>query len=135
MSQANIDLVKRSIDALNEHDLDRAVSELPDDFVLDWSNSIGPYKNVYEGTDRIREFWTLFVEAFDEFAWEPQEIIQIDESRVIFVNRTTVRGSGSGVETQATGVQLWVFEGGVPRSSSLFQTKDEAMAAAGLGGD
>jgi hypothetical protein len=39
---------------------------------------------------------------------------------------------GRGVEAPATGASLWTISGGVTRSLKLFQSKGEALEAAGL---
>ena len=49
MSQENVEIVRRVFDAVNRGDFDAAMEPAADDFVLDWSNSIGPAKGVYRG--------------------------------------------------------------------------------------
>jgi SnoaL-like domain len=103
-----------------------------DDFKMDWSNSIGPLKGVYRGREEVVNFWRSFIDAFESVRWDPEEIIDVDESRVIVVNHVRVRGRGSGVAVEGTGVQLWTISGGEARSMKLFQSKGEALEAAGL---
>lgn len=129
MAEWQREYVTRMIEALNDKDAERALGGLPDDFVMDWSNSIGPLKGVYAGQDELRQVWSSFSDAFESFEWEPQEYVEVDEARLIVVNTARVRGLGSGVEVTGTGAQLWTFEDGVPRSFKLYQTKEEAMEA------
>ena len=42
------------------------------------------------------------------------------------------RGRGSGVEVDAVGAQLWTIHDGKAQSVKLYQSKDDALAAAGL---
>jgi hypothetical protein len=56
----------------------------------------------------------------------------VDEARVIVVNRVQMRGRGSGVEVDATGVQLWTITDGKAQRVKLYQSKAEALEAAGL---
>ena len=78
------------------------------------------------------ELWKSFLEAWDEIQWEPQEIIELDEARLILVDHVRMRGRGSGVQVEATGVQLWTITDGKARSVKLYQSKREALEAAGL---
>ena len=132
MSRENVEIVRRAIDATNRRDIDGALEAAADDFQMDWSNSIGPLKGVYRGREEVVNFWRSFIDAFESVRWDPEEIIDVDESRVIVVNHVRVRGRGSGVAVEGTGVQLWTISGGEARSMKLFQSKGEALEAAGL---
>ena len=131
MSQENIDLVRRTIDLFNRREIDRALETAHEDFEMDWSNSIGPLKGVYRGHEGVVKLWESFLEAWDEIRWDPQEIIELDETRLIVVNHVRMRGRGSGVEVEATGVQIWTITDGKGRSMKLYQSKREALEAAG----
>jgi ketosteroid isomerase-like protein len=132
MSQENVDLVRRVFDSFNRRDLDAAIEAAADDFEVDWSNSIGPAKGVYRGEQQVRELWTSLFESFDEVRWDAEEIIEVDESRVIVVNHIRMRGRGSGVEVDALGVQLWTITDGTARSVKLYQSKADALEAVGM---
>jgi ketosteroid isomerase-like protein len=131
MSQENVELVRRAIDFFNRGEIDRALEDTDDDFEMDWSNSIGPLKGVYRGRRQVLELWASFWEAWQEVRWDPEEIIDVDETRVILVNHVRMRGKGSGVEVDATGVQLWTIGDGKGQSVKLYQSKEDALAATG----
>jgi ketosteroid isomerase-like protein len=128
----NVEIVKATIDSLNRKDLDQAVKAAHEDFEADWSNSIAPHRGVYRGRERARELFEAFLEAWDEFHWDPQELVEVDEARVVVVSRVRGRGRGSGVEVDATGAQLWTITGGKVRSVKLYQSKAEALEAVGV---
>src|SRR4051794_38970039 len=74
MSQENVELLRRTVDAINRGDIDGALKDAADDFEVDWSNAIGPgRRGVHSGKDAAREFWRSFVEAFDELRWDFEE--------------------------------------------------------------
>ena len=127
-----MEIVRRVFDSINRADIDGALEAAADDFEVDWSNSIGPAKGIYRGKEQVRKVWTSFVEAFDVFRWDAEEIIEVDESRVIAVNHVRMRGRGSGIEVDAVGAQLWTIREGIGRSIKLYQSKAEALEAAGL---
>jgi ketosteroid isomerase-like protein len=132
MSPENVEIVRGVIGLWNLGDVDGALEWATDDFEMDWSNSIGPAKGIYRGKEQVREFTASFIEAFDEMRWEPEEIIEVDESRLIVVNHVRMRGRGSGVEVDAVGAQLWTIRDGKGRRVKLYQSKADALAAAEL---
>jgi ketosteroid isomerase-like protein len=132
MSQENVELVRGAIDSINRRDLDQAIEAAHDDFEADWSNSIAPHGGVYRGREQARVLIEAFLEAWDEFHWDPQEIIEVDEAWVLVVNRVRGRGRGSGVAVDAIGAQLWTIAGGKVRGIKLYQSKADALEAAGL---
>jgi ketosteroid isomerase-like protein len=132
MSQENVELVRGAIDSINRRDLDQAIEAAHDDFEADWSNSIAPHGGVYRGREQARVLIEAFLEAWDEFHWDPQEIIEVDEARLLVVNRVRGRGRGSGVAVDAIGAQLWTIAGGKVRGIKLYQSKADALEAAGL---
>ena len=132
MSQENVDLVRRTIDYFNRGEIDQALEATHEDFEMDWSNSIGPLKGVYRGRRQVLELWGTFFDAWQEVRWDPEEMIDVDDTRVILVNHVHMRGKGSGIQVDATGVQLWTFREGRGVSVKLFQTKEDACEAAGF---
>ena len=133
MSQENVEIVRRAIAALNRRGIDQVLTEADDDFVIDWSNSIGPAKGVYRGEAEIRRFWRDLEDAFDVIEVRPPEFIEIGDDRVMIVGRTRVRGRGSGVSTEVAGAQLWTIRAtGKLGRIELYQSKAEALEAAGL---
>ena len=55
MSQENVELVRRAIDAINRGNFLMATEYTVDDFEMDWSNSIGPLSGVYRGPEQVNE--------------------------------------------------------------------------------
>ncbi len=117
------------IDLFNRKEVERALDVANEEFVMDWSNSIGPLSGIYRGKDGARELWTAFTDAWDEWSWEPQEVLELDDDRVLVVNRIRARGRGSGAHVDAVGVQVWTFRNGRATFVKLFQTKEEALKA------
>ena len=132
MSEGNTELVRRTIDLWNARDIDQALEELADDCEMDWSNSIGPLKGIYRGREGVLKLWMSFLDAWDTVHWDPEDIIEVDDTRVVVVNHVRMRGRGSGVDVDATGVQLWTIETGKAQRIKLYQSKSDALKAAGL---
>jgi ketosteroid isomerase-like protein len=131
MSQENVEIVRRSTDALNRRDLDGLVENWATDAVVDWSNSRGPESGVYRGHDEIRAFAKRFLAAWDEVRVEIDDPIEAEDDVLVVENITYLRGRDS-IETQARSAWVTTFRDGQQTSLTLYQTKQEALEAAGL---
>ena len=130
MAQENAELVRRTLAFWNRGEIGRALDGTTDDFEVDWSNSIGPLRGVYRGREEVVGVWESFLEAWNEIRWDPLEIIEVDEARVIVVTRLRMRGGGSGVDVEASSAQIWTITQGKGRRVKLYQSKAEALEAA-----
>jgi ketosteroid isomerase-like protein len=132
MSEENVEVVRRIIDAINRRDVDAVVESATEDFVTDWSNSRGLLSGVHQGRDKAREAFETFLEPWDSLRWEPEELIELGDDRVLTVSRLQMRGRGSGVEVNASGASIWTIRAGKAAAITLYQSKAEALEAAGL---
>ena len=131
MSQQNVELVKRFEDSWAAGDLEATLECVHDDAVFDWSDSSSPFAGTYRGREGLVRFWEELRDAFEEFKPEALEIIEVEPERVITLDVVRGRGKGSGIEIEAQGAMLWSFRDGKIAHAKMFQTKDEALEAAG----
>jgi ketosteroid isomerase-like protein len=132
MSQENVEVVRRILDAMNRRDVDAVVDSATEDVVMDWSNSRGLLGGVRQGRDQAREAFEEFLEPWESLRWEPEELIELGDDRVLTVSRLQMRGRGSGVEVNASGASIWTIRNGKAAAIILYQSKAEALKAAGL---
>jgi ketosteroid isomerase-like protein len=132
MSQQNVELVRRFEDGWAAGDLDATLECVHDEVVVDWSDSIGPFAGTYRGRDGVIRFWKELGDAFEEFKPEALEFIEVGSDRVITLDVVRGRGRGSGIEIEAQGAMLWNFRDGKIAHAKMFQTKEEALQAAGV---
>jgi ketosteroid isomerase-like protein len=131
MSEENVEVVSRAHEAFNLRDLD-ALAELAEpDWVMDWSRSIGPQRGVYRGRAGAEEWIAAISEAFESFEILPLEYVGAGE-RIVVPTRVKGRGRGSGVVVDAEGVTLWELKRGKVTKLTLYETRQEALEAAGL---
>jgi hypothetical protein len=57
MSQENVEIVRRVIDARNRCDRDAAFAYAAPDIEFDYANSAGPWAGVYRGVEATRRLW------------------------------------------------------------------------------
>jgi hypothetical protein len=91
MSQENVEIVQRAIDAFIQRDLDAVVRESDPDVVVDWSRSAGLEAGIYHGYQATRDFWSARLEMWDRIIFLPDEFIEHGEY-VVVPNRTLLWG-------------------------------------------
>jgi len=70
-------------------------------------------------------------DAFDDFHWEPKEILDFGD-RLLVTAELTGHGSGSGVAVSERSFQLFRIRAGLSASQEDFTDRDVALEAAGL---
>ena len=132
MSEENVEIVRRNTDALNRGDFDGFMEDWAPDAVVDWSNARGPDAGVYRGHGEVRAFAQRFFEAFEEIRIELlDDPVEVKDGLVLAENVTYFRGR-EGIEVEARSAWLVTFRDGEQTSLTLYQTKQEALEAAGL---
>jgi ketosteroid isomerase-like protein len=130
ISEQNVEIVRRAIDAFTERDLDAALRDLDPDAIVDWSRSRGLEAGIYRGHTAIRDFWKTFLDVFAEIEVSDIEFIASGE-HVVAPNRIRARGR-DGIEVDARYVAVVRLRSGRIVEWQLFPDKEEALKAAGL---
>jgi ketosteroid isomerase-like protein len=127
--QANVEVVRQGIEAFNRGDFD-AMLQLgnAEDFEYDWSRSRGPNSGIYRGVEGLREFISDQWSTFEKMTLEAHEYIPRG-NHVIVTTTTHGRGRG-GIAVSANSAQLYTFENGRLVRITLYQKREEALAAA-----
>jgi ketosteroid isomerase-like protein len=132
MSEANVEVVRRAIDAFNERDLDAALRDVDPEVEVDWSRSRGVEAGIYRGYEAVRSFWTTFIDTFDLVTITPDEFIDCGDY-VVVPNRGRAWGR-DGIEVPARSVAVVTLRHGRIVRWCLYQEKAEALEAARLAG-
>jgi ketosteroid isomerase-like protein len=81
-----------------------------------------------QGVDVVRDFFRRWLESFNVYDYEAEEVIDVDP-HVIVVLRHRMVASHSGIELEDRFAQIWTFSDGKVIRYRGFETKDEALAA------
>jgi len=72
MSEGNVEVVRKAIEALNRRDVPAARALWGSGAEIDWSRSKGPLKGVYRGRGEIGNFQNEFWSTFEKVELEAQ---------------------------------------------------------------
>jgi len=131
VSQENVEIMRRSLDATNRGDMEEALTYIDPDGELHSAIIGGAEGNVYRGHDGFRRWYAETEATFEELRTELTEFRDLGD-RVVGLGRIYARGRESGAELDsATG---WVFtlRNGKILKAEGFLSPDEALKAAGL---
>ena len=132
MSQENVEIVRLFLKRLNELDVDAALSDVAPDAELDWSGSEAPDRGVFRGPAEWSKFMGGRQEGLSDTHYDAAELIDVPPDTVVLVARVRGRGRVSGVETEALGAAVWTLRHGQITRLTLYQTRAQALKAAGL---
>jgi ketosteroid isomerase-like protein len=130
MSERNVEIVRRSIDAFNRRDFETIETLNHPDVELDWSAWRGLQAGVYHGWEEVRRFYNTFLEMFEEVNAHPERFIDSSDS-VVVPNSAQMRGR-DGIETTARSALVFELHGGRIARICLYQETGEALEAAGV---
>ena len=130
MSQENVEVARRQIDAYNRHDFDGLRAVFDPAVELDWSASRGVEAGVYRGVEATLGWMMGYISAFEEVVVEPERFIDVGES-VVVPNVARFRGR-DGIEVLARAAFVYTVRAGKITRMCLYQETGEALKAVGL---
>ena len=130
MSQENVAVVQRLIDAFNDRDPDIFAGFTTPDF--EWITSMAAVEGeVFVGRVGIETYFGRMRDAWDVFQTLAEEYRDLGD-RVLLLGRLDGRGRTSGVPVSAPLDILFDLRGGRISRMHSFLDHDEALRAAGL---
>jgi ketosteroid isomerase-like protein len=134
MSEENVEVTRRSVNAINARDPDGFLACLHPEVVWEESGDVLPgLRGTYRGrTEARRWFEEALLEVWETFHLEAREITDASDGRVFLEAAFTARGEGSGAETELNVWSVAWFEDGTIAKRRVFWSRAEALEAAGL---
>jgi ketosteroid isomerase-like protein len=130
MSRDNVELVRRLHDQLNSGDIEGLVELCESGFRLDMSERVfNPA--IYEGHDGIRRFYADVHDIWEQYRWDPEELLDA-APHVVALVRARGRGRRSGLEIDRRVALVWTLDHGRATALRLYVDSTEALEAVGL---
>jgi ketosteroid isomerase-like protein len=134
MSQENVALARKAIDALNRGDFDALLAFLSPDVVWEALEGVAGIGELYRGRAEVREWLALMLEDTEEGSIhaEIEQMADLGDDRVFIAVVLTARRRGSGVPFEYRTWQIVWFADGLITRRQVFWTRAEALKTAGL---
>ncbi len=129
MSEAKLELARRSVAAWEQRDAEWFIDNSTEDFEFVPAIVSGVEGRAVRGADQIRRHLADLDEPWESFHIDALEYREVGE-QVVCIVRLQARGRGSGIEVdQPVAMVLWFREGKLARAESFLDT-DAAIDAA-----
>jgi ketosteroid isomerase-like protein len=132
VTSQNLETVRTFIACVNAEELDAALSVVAPDAELDWSRSEAPDGGTHQGHEAWRAWMSSRWEGLNGAQFEVAELIDLPHDRALLVAHMRGTGRASGLEIAALGAGVVSLDQGKITRITLYQSKDEALAALGL---
>jgi ketosteroid isomerase-like protein len=121
----------REVDALDDETL-AVVFDFFDPEIEVHEDPSFPEAGVYRGIEAVGRYFRQFTESFDEFTFEAEDFIDVDEDRVLMLFRLRTRGKESGATVDAHPGWIFTVRDRKAVRIEAYLDRAEAFAAAGL---
>jgi ketosteroid isomerase-like protein len=131
MSQENVEIVRRCIDAWSRRDVDGALRLIHEN--IEWRPAFtagGLEGTAYRGPAGIRSWFSELDEVWAELSLEPNDVRDLDEGQVLLLAHFHAVGRKSGVAIDQPVGFVFTIEGGKLAAGRGFRTHQEALEAA-----
>jgi ketosteroid isomerase-like protein len=132
MSDDNVEVVRRGVDALNARDLDRHYAESFDPEVEWRAAAEDPDAATHEGLQAYKRYLEQWLNSFDELLAHVEECIDVGDDRVFAWNRYTGRGRESGAPADWHLAIVFTLRNGKVVRGEEYYDRNAALEAVGL---
>ena len=129
MSQENLEIVERGIEVFNDRGVDGIIPYIHPEFEATTPPNLASEPDTYRGHDGVRRWFDSFYEVMDQIRWDAHSFQQVGD-RVVVEFTLRARGKTTGLDFGQEAVMVWSFRDGKGIRIELFETLDEALAAA-----
>jgi ketosteroid isomerase-like protein len=130
VSEENVEMVLRAIEAFNRRDVLAATRDNAPDVEVDWSRSSGVEAGIYRGNAAATRFWSTFFEVFDRVVVTPEEVIEHGD-HIIVMDLSRMWGR-DGIEVEARNAHVVTLRDGRISRWVMYRSRADALKAVGL---
>jgi ketosteroid isomerase-like protein len=129
VKRENVEILRQAYEALNRGDIESALAVLEPD--AEWQeHSDLPEADVYRGRDTIRTFLVGYLDSWEQFHQETEELIDAGDRVAVFL-RMEAKGKGSGIAVEARYAHVWTMRDRKGVRVDAYADRNEALHQAG----
>jgi ketosteroid isomerase-like protein len=125
----NVELVRSGFEAFNRGDVTGVLALLHPDVEVHSVAEVGE-EGTYHGHQGFLDWTAIWLDAWDDFKIEVEEIEEVDDENVLIHAHQWGRGKGSGLEVEQRGIYLFTMHEGLATRLHLYADRESALAAA-----
>jgi ketosteroid isomerase-like protein len=130
MSQENVEVVRRVLEAWNGGDVEAMLARLTSDFEFVTAGVVPDLRPVYRGHQGWRDFWDAYRRTFESLRIELNDLRDVDE---LVVARITQRARArQGLEVERQFGNVWTIRDGFVTRLVAYGDWNQALEAAGV---
>jgi ketosteroid isomerase-like protein len=129
VSNDNLEIVQRGFEAFNNGGVEGILPVIHPEFEATTPPNLASEPDTYRGHDGIRRWFDSFDEVMDQIRWDARGFQQVGD-RVVVEFTLRARGKTTGLDFGQEAVMVWSMRDGKAIRVELFETLDEALAAA-----
>ena len=129
MASDNLEIVQRGFEAFNEKGVEGIIPMIHPEFEATTPPNLASEPDTYRGPDGMRRWFDSFDEVMDQIRWDAHGFQQVGD-RVVVEFTLRARGKSTGLDFGQEAVMVWTLRDGKATRVELFETLDEALAAA-----
>jgi ketosteroid isomerase-like protein len=125
----NLERTRQGFEAFNRGDIEAVVEFLHPEVEVHAAEDVGE-AGTYHGRDGFLEWNNVWMEAWQDFQVELEEIEELDEENILVHVVQSGRGRESGLEVSQRVTYLFTLRDGYAARLHLYGDRDSAVAAA-----
>lgn len=133
MSEHNVEIVRRAVNAWNSGELSQILAMMHPDFVAEVPPDVSAEPDTYRGHSGVRRYLASFQDAMQDIRFEGERFWDAGESVVVEL-LLTARGRQTAIAVEQRTAGVWSVRDGRVDRIRAYATLAEALAAVGLAG-
>jgi ketosteroid isomerase-like protein len=130
VSSENLEIIRRGFEAFNAGGVDGILPYIHPEFEATTPPNLASEPDTYRGHDGIRRWFDSFYEVMEDIRWDAHGFERQFGEKVIVQFTLRARGKTTGLDFGQEAVMVWTLRDGRATRVELFETVDEAVAAA-----
>jgi ketosteroid isomerase-like protein len=125
----NVELARAGFEAFNRGDVEGVLALLHPEVEVHSEGEVGE-EGTYHGHEGYLRWVGVWLEAWDEFRVEWDELEEVDDSNLLVHVTQYARGKGSGLEATQAATYLFTVRDGLASRVHIYADRERALAAA-----
>ena len=134
MSQPNVEVIRRGLEALSSGDIDRILEFVDPDFEGQVPPELSTEPDTYRGHAGMRRYFQSFWDDMEDIRFQADRMWEAGDS-VVVDTRMTARGKQTAIPVEQRFGQIWTLRDGRAIAVENFASVGDALEAAGLAGE